>query len=158
MEVNKKEEEQLNLLINLQEDRVRIYEHAQTEAKEDQTLLSILRGNIIFSEAQIKELSLQVTTIGGSPETGSSLGGELYKAWTELLETFAGQPIAVALSSCEKADERLLNAYTEILNDPNDPSLSPITQELLQHQRLALTQQLNELSDWLSTYSVPDDK
>lgn len=145
MTTNEKIEEQLNLLIRMHEDRIKVYENAMEHSKDDSDTLTVLDKGIELSEEQVKELSQYVNYAGGTPETTTSFMGKLYRGWIELLETFTGPQITVGLRACAETDEGMVRAYTEILEDPTDPPLSHAARQVLQNQCTALETGRNTL-------------
>lgn len=151
MTTNEKIEEQLNILIRMHEDRIKVYENAMEHIKDDPDALTMLDKGVGLSEEQVKELSQYVNYAGGTPETATSFMGKLYRGWIELLETFTGPQITVGLRACAETDESMIRAYTEILEDPTDPSLSQAARQVLQNQRAALDAGRNALTAFTNT-------
>lgn len=135
---NEKIEEQLNALIRMQEDRIKVHENALQQLIDDEAVVKLLDQLIENAEAQVKELSQYVTYAGGIPETSTTFAGKLYRAWISILESFNGPDIVVGLHACIKTGEGVIETYDNILQDWQDPPLSHAVRQVLHNQKQEL--------------------
>lgn len=155
---NEKTEEQLNVLITMHTDRIKVYENSLEHLDDDPPALELMDKGIELGEKQVKELSELISYSGGTPQAATTITGKLYRAWIELLETFTGPEIPFGLRVCKETDEGLLRAYTGMIDDPTDPELPGDARQLLHDQRTELQSALHPLSAFLHEKAYPDDQ
>ena len=102
MKTNEKNNEILNDLIRINNDRATGYEKAARETEaEDQDLRSIFNSMASESHAYAGELSRYVMQSGGDPTDSTTVSGKIYRAWMDIKATFTGNDRKSILESCE---------------------------------------------------------
>jgi uncharacterized protein (TIGR02284 family) len=116
METTEKSVEVLNDLIQINNDRVKGFEHAikALEGK-DADLQAIFENGVNESNLNVQELSTAVTKLGGEPETGSGAGGSIHRAWLDVKATFSGHDRKSILDECERGEDAIKRAYRDAL-------------------------------------------
>src|ERR1051325_44334 len=68
------------------------------------------------------ELQDMVRSLGGDPDTSSSLGGALHRRWIDIKTTFTSHDDVAVLDECERGEDIALSAYREALEEdlPSD--------------------------------------
>jgi uncharacterized protein (TIGR02284 family) len=111
-----KNAEVLNDLIKINYDRVKGYEKAAAETKdEDADLRSLFNGMAAESRIYIQELERYVTARGESPAGKTTLDGDIYRAWMDVKATFTGKGRKGILASCEFGEDAAQRAYEKAL-------------------------------------------
>ena len=111
-----KNTEVLNDLIKINHDRVKGYEKAAKETKDkDADLRSLFNDMAGESRAYIQELERDVTAKGEKPADGTTLDGDIYRAWMDVKATFTGKDRKAILASCEFGEDAAQRAYEKAL-------------------------------------------
>lgn len=114
--------ENLNDLMQIHNDRIAGYEQALKELQQDDQELKYLFTNIIGESHQFKmELGTEIQVLGGDIETGTSVGGKIYRAWTGLKDALGGNNKTI-LQNCEHMEDMVQKAYKSALEDENMPA------------------------------------
>lgn len=119
--------EQLTLLRRLQEQRFRWYHHLNNP-NADPLMIGSVANIIITTKAQIADLDKQIDAAGGL-----------------LMDTQGFDNITTDLdydTPAEKIEDRMINAYEEIITDPNEPALPEEVMTLLRNQQMEIRQQI----------------
>lgn len=68
------------------------------------------------------ELQNMVLSLGGDPETSSSLSGTLHRRWIDIKTAFTSHDDVAVLNECERGEDIALDAYHEALEEdlPSD--------------------------------------
>jgi uncharacterized protein (TIGR02284 family) len=106
----------LNSLITINNDRIQGYETAIDET-EDQDLKSLFNQFIQTSRNSKNELTSAVTKLGGTPDDGTRLDGEIYRAWMDLKAMVTGKDRKAILNSCEYGEDVAVNTYEKAMKD-----------------------------------------
>jgi uncharacterized protein (TIGR02284 family) len=64
----------------------------------------------------VGELQAKVRSLGGDPETGSSVSGSLHRAWVDIKSTITGMDEAAVLAECECGEDVAKTAYEDALS------------------------------------------
>lgn len=67
------------------------------------------------------EIKKLIATLGGTPDKGTSLKGDLHRAWFKLKEMFALNSEEALLEEVERGEKASLNEYNEFLEKNNLP-------------------------------------
>lgn len=113
--------EALNDLIEINRDRVKGYERAiqdVTVVHLDSTMRSFQQYKK-DSEDYIQQLSQHVRDMGGTPASGSTVGGMIHRAWIDVKTAFSAHEKESALESCIFGDEAAIKAYESALELDN---------------------------------------
>ncbi len=108
----------MNDLILINNDRALGYQKALDELKGiDLGLRTLFQNFITNSRRHIAELTNEVLALGGSPASGTTVAGKVYRAWMDLKTTFKGEDRIAVLSSCEFGEDAAQNAYKTALEE-----------------------------------------
>lgn len=126
----------LNDLIQINNDRIKGYERAIEELKNDNDdLKTMFQVFIDQSRQNIMLLGKEVQAFGGEMATGTTGGGKIYRAWMDVKAVFTGHDRHAVLENCEFGEDNALKAYHSALKNENLPEyLKPILTE--QHEML----------------------
>ena len=121
MVTNEKTIEVLNDLVEINYDRVRGYEKAvdETNAK-DADLRTLFSDFANESRNYANELSTLVTSLGGTPSTGTTARGKIYRAWMDIKAVITGSDRKAILASCEFGEDAAQKAYDQALSSDAD--------------------------------------
>jgi uncharacterized protein (TIGR02284 family) len=61
------------------------------------------------------ELQELVYSLGGKPETGSSLSGTLHRRWVDIKSAITGKDDEAILSECERGEDVAVRSYSKAL-------------------------------------------
>ena len=118
-----KNTEVLNDLIKINNDRVKGYEKAAKETKDqDADLRRLFNDMAAESRGYISELERHVSNRGGSPADGTTVYGDIYRGWMDVKATFTGKDRKGILGSCEFGEDAAQRAYEKALKEDD---LSP---------------------------------
>lgn len=134
METIEKSVEVLNDLIEINNDRVAGFEHAEKDlGDEDRDLSDFFRSQREISRQNSLELSRAVNQLGGEPEDGKSLSGTIHRNWLDVRATFTGHDRKSILAECERGEDAIKKAYEDALN--GDSGLSGEVRQIVQTQQ-----------------------
>ena len=131
-----KNAEILNDLIKVNGDRSKGYEKAAKETKDkDVDLRGLFREMADESRLYSDELERYIISIGNSPIEGTTVYGDVYRAWMDVKATFTGKDRKAILASCEFGEDAAQRAYERALKDSG---LTPETRSIIGDQKEAL--------------------
>lgn len=134
---NDKLVEVLNDLIQINNDRVNGYEKAAEETKnKDVDLQAIFIKMADDSRGYAAELTREVRSLGGEPDSGTTNSGKLYRVWMDVKALFTGKDRQAILENCEFGEDAAQKAYREAL--ASDAEISADTRQLITDQQAAL--------------------
>lgn len=108
----------LNDLVRINNDRVEGYKKAIDETNGlDIDLKSIFSNCIADSEQYKNELAGKIAELGGSVANGTTVSGQIYRAWMDVKATFSGSDRKTILASCEFGEDAAQKAYKTALED-----------------------------------------
>lgn len=137
MTQNDKLVEVLNDLIEINNDRVTGYEKAADEAKSvDVDLKATFMKMADESRKYKAQLSQEVTRLGGTPSTGTTNSGKLYRVWMDAKAVFTGKDRQAILENCEFGEDAAQKAYKAAL--ASDAEISAETRNLITDQQASL--------------------
>ncbi|RAJ95995.1 uncharacterized protein (TIGR02284 family) [Larkinella arboricola] len=134
MEVGKTNGEildRLNTLLTRTRDGERGYQEAAENVK-DTELKSLFLAQSRQRGEFAMEIDREVRTLGGDPETTTSLVADLHRAWINIKSTITGHSDKAIVEECKRGDGQALDDYQEILKNT---SLMASTRELLLRQK-----------------------
>ena len=138
MERNERVAENLNDLIEINNDRVVGYQKALEELKsEDADLRTLFQRYIAESKQYLQELTHEVTRLGGSPATGTTNSGKVYRVWMDLKAVVTGHDRKTVLENCEFGEDAAQKAYDMALNS-DDATLDTTLHQLIVRQKAQL--------------------
>jgi len=125
--------EVLNDLIKINNDRVKGYEKAAKETKDQDAdlrqLFTDLASDSVSYAQQLKNLTVGK---GPSPAEETTLDGDIYRAWMDVKATFSGKNRKAILASCEFGEDAAQKAYEKALKKPG---LSNDVRQLVSDQK-----------------------
>lgn len=114
---NKQAVEKLNQLLTRNYDAEAGYKDAAENIEEPQL------KNFFQQAAQQRydfghKIKGEIKQLGGSPDKGTSIAGDLHRAWIDIKSAVATRNSVAVLNECERGEETALNDYREALNAP----------------------------------------
>lgn len=86
-------------------------------------------------------LKAEIMSLGGQPETGSSLLAGMHRYWIDFKTDFINDQVESIISEIQFGEERAIEDYTKVLNETS----------MLVSTRNLLTKQLNQIKDDLKS-------
>lgn len=123
--------DRLNTLLTRTRDGERGYQEAAENVK-DTELKSLFLAQSRQRGEYATEIDREIRTLGGDPETSTSLAADLHRAWINIKTTFTGNDDKAVVEECKRGDGQALDDYQEILRNT---SLLASTRELLLRQK-----------------------
>jgi uncharacterized protein (TIGR02284 family) len=150
MEKAKEIIEVLNDLVMINNDRIRGYEEAVKELKEDDQDLKSLFDHLIVESQQIKsDLIQEIQVLHGDVENKTTEMGKIYRGWAGLKAIFTGDSRHAILSNCEFGEDAAQKAYNKALETEKMPAF---LRELLSNQQATLKVSHDEIRDLRNQY------
>jgi uncharacterized protein (TIGR02284 family) len=151
MENNKEVVEVLNDLIQINNDRIVGYEKAIKETKEEDSDLKALYASMIAESHKIKiTLATEVQVLGADVEQGTTAGGKIYRAWTDVKAMFSGHDRHAVLANCEAGEDAAQKAYRMALEHKGLPAY---LRDILSEQQEALKLSHDEIKALRDEYA-----
>lgn len=72
------------------------------------------------------ELQATVRSLGGDPETSTSVGGDLHRRWVDVKSMFTGKDEEAVLNEAERGEDHAKKAYKKALEKINEDNLVSI--------------------------------
>ncbi|VVQ26675.1 hypothetical protein PS928_06848 [Pseudomonas fluorescens] len=72
------------------------------------------------------ELQAQVRSLGGDPETSTSVSGDMHRRWVDVKAMFTGKDEEAVLNEAERGEDHALKAYKDALEKINKDNLVSI--------------------------------
>lgn len=140
---NENQIETLNDLVLINNDRVEGYRKALENLKEAKPELTTL-FNALKEESfkNNQELKTEIFNLRGTPETGTTVSGKIYRAWMDVKATFGGDDALSVLNSCEGGEDAAKVAYKSAIESGD---LSADTAALVAKQQSAQLQGHNQI-------------
>ena len=135
--------EVLNTLITINNDRIEGYETAakETDEKDLKSIFSELKQTSLHCN---KELTAQVTKLGGTAAEGTMVSGKFFRVWMDVKAAISGKDRKVILDSCEYGEDMAKGTYEKALK--NDAvHLSPDQQIMIKAQHKLLVADHNKV-------------
>jgi len=113
----------LNNLIQINNDRIQGYLTASRETEEPD-LKSLFSELMQTSQENRRELTEEVTKLGGTPIEGTTVSGKVYRAWMDVKSALTSKDRKAILNSCEFGEDVAVKTYeteleAESLNNSN---------------------------------------
>ena len=108
--------ELLNTLITINNDRIEGYETAakETEEQDLKTFFSELKQTSLHCN---KELSSEVTKLGGTASDGTKTTGKFFRVWMDVKAALTGKDRKAILNSCEYGEDVAKDTYKKALEN-----------------------------------------
>jgi uncharacterized protein (TIGR02284 family) len=143
MENNKETLNILNDLIEINNDRIKGYEKAINEIREEDAQLKDFFINCIAESSRFKmELGTEIQALGKDIDNDASTSGALHRTWISIKETFTGHSEKGILEECEFGEDAIKKAYDSALEEE---SLPKYIREILNNQYTILLTAHNEV-------------
>lgn len=134
----------LNDLVRINNDRIAGYQKATEELKPEDADLKVLFERYIKESTQYAaQLSAEVAQIGGTPVTGTTASGKVYRVWMDLKATLAGKGRKAVLENCIHGEDAAQKAYDMALN--SNTELNPTLREMIVNQKATLRKSHDEI-------------
>jgi len=151
MKTSRETIEVLNDLIEIHNDRIKGYERAIKELKDEDTDLKTLFVVFIDQSRQAKMLlGKETQVLGGEMETGTTNSGKIYRAWMDVKALFTGHDRHTVLENCEFGEDAALKAYDTALHDEDLPAY---IREILLDQNETLLDAHDEVKNLRDQYA-----
>ncbi len=124
----------LNDLIVINNDRVEGYEKASKETN-DAELKSLFNSMANESRKFKEELLQKVKEVNGTPATGTTSSGKVYRAWMDVKAALSNKDRKAILASCEMGEDAALKTYRDVAASSE---LSPEYREIVNRQETSL--------------------
>ena len=136
MEKAKEIIEVLNDLVMINNDRIKGYEEAAKELKDDDQDLRSLFDHLIVESQQIKsDLIQEIQVLHGDVENKTTEMGKIYRGWAGLKAIFTGDSRHAILSNCEFGEDAAQKDYKEALQSDSGLKLSADIREMITRQK-----------------------
>jgi len=142
MENNKATIETLNDLVQINNDRIKGYENAIKETKDDGELVSIFNNKILESQQFKSTLTEEVQVLGADADNTTSISGTIHRTWLEVRAAFTGHSEKSILEDCEFGEDAIKKAYQSALNEEYLPAY---IRDILNDQQAILSQSHDEI-------------
>lgn len=128
--------EVLNTLITINNDRIEGYETAakETEEQDLKTFFSDLKQTSLHCN---RELTAEVTKLGGTAAEGTKTTGKFFRVWMDVKAAITGKDRKAILNSCEYGEDVAKDTYKKALkNDAENLSAEQQTMIKAHHTLL----------------------
>ncbi len=142
MENNKATIETLNDLVQINNDRIKGYENAIKETKDDGELVSVFNNKIVESQQFKSTLTEEIQVLGADADNTSTISGTIHRTWLEVKATFTGHSERSILEDCEFGEDAIKKAYQSALNEERLPAY---IRDILNDQQAILSQSHDEI-------------
>ncbi len=123
--------DQLSRLLTINHDAEKGYQEAAENVK-DNELKSLFLAQSRQRAEFAQTLDREIRTLGGEPDSGTSLASDLHRAWINIKSTFSSDDDKATVQECHRGDQEALNSYNAVLQETD---LVASTRELLLHQK-----------------------
>jgi uncharacterized protein (TIGR02284 family) len=124
----------LNKLLTRSRDAEEGYQEAAENAKDTELKSLYLTQSRQRSEFAM-ELDREIRTLGGEPDTSTSLLSDLHRAWINIKSGFSSNDDKATAQECQRGDQEALNDYNNVLQETD---LVASTRELLLRQKQSI--------------------
>lgn len=80
----------------------------------------------------VTELQQLVTSLGGQPETDTSVSGDLHRRWVGLKELVTGKDDTAILNECERGEDVAKKSYQKALEKDLPPNVRSVVEKQYQ--------------------------
>jgi uncharacterized protein (TIGR02284 family) len=121
-DINKESISLLNDLIETSKDGEKGFQTSAEDIKNPAIKAFFLSRSAEIATA-VRDLQAEVRALGGDPETSSSVGGTLHRAWVDLKSALTGKDDKAILEEVERGEDVALKAYKEARQKSIEKSL-----------------------------------
>lgn len=113
-ESNKKAVDALNELIEKNYDAEAVYKEAVTDVKNHE-LKDFFTKSVEQRYEFGHELKSEIAKLGGTPEKGTSIAGDVHRLWINLKSLVVGKDVEAVINECERGQEATIADYEKVL-------------------------------------------
>lgn len=99
------------------------------EQAESPELKSMLQKRAEECAAAAAQLQDQVFALGGTPDTGGSIGGALHRGWVALKTTLASYDDLAVMEECERGEDSAMDSYRDALKEELPPPIRSLIEQ-----------------------------
>ncbi|WP_397449617.1 PA2169 family four-helix-bundle protein [Pseudomonas sp. NA-150] len=132
-DINKEAISLLNDLIQTSKDGEKGF-HTSAEDIKNPTVKSFFITRSQECATAVRELQAEVRVLGGDPETSSTVGASLHRAWVDLKSAVTGKSDEAVLNEVERGEDHALKVYRDALQKANEKHLPSNVVVLIQKQ------------------------
>ena len=131
-DINKESIKVLNDLIETSKDGQEGFKTCAEDIKHPE-LKALFAKHSADCAAAAAELQAAVRSMGGDPETSTSVAGDLHRRWVDVKSMFTGKDEEAVLNEAERGEDHALKAYKEAIETINKHNLVGI-RDLVERQ------------------------
>lgn len=124
----------LNKLLTRNRDAEEGYQEAAENAK-DTELKSLFLAQSRQRGEFAMELDREIRTLGGEPDSSTSVLSSLHRAWINIKSSFSSDDDKATVQECQRGDQEALDDYNSVLQETD---LVASTRELLLRQKQSI--------------------
>lgn len=132
-DINKESISILNDLIETSKDGEKGFQTSAEDIK-NPAIKAFFLSRSAEIKSSVAELQAAVRSLGGDPETSSSVSGTLHRAWVDLKSTLTGKSDEAVLNEVERGEDVALKAYKEAREKAVKHNLPATVQSLIDKQ------------------------
>ncbi|MFY0252946.1 PA2169 family four-helix-bundle protein [Chitinophaga sp. 30R24] len=125
----------LSDLIKINNDRIAGYQDAMGTTN-DPDVKALFQRMIDDSTGYVRELNLEMKTLGTVDEKDSAFGGKLYRTWLAIRTTFVCTDKPALFSACEYGEDAVRHIYADVLHA--NIKMPYHVHEIIAHQQACL--------------------
>jgi uncharacterized protein (TIGR02284 family) len=142
----------LNVLIQMNNDRIEGYERAINDTEEED--LKVLFGEFSATSRRLNdELVDEVENLDGEPIEGSTTSGKLFRIWMDVKSALTRKDIFGILNSCEYGEEWAVKEYERVINEQWE-FLTVDQIEMLRDQYVLIKKDHDEIKEFRNQVKV----
>ncbi|MFK7699559.1 PA2169 family four-helix-bundle protein [Pseudomonas caspiana] len=145
-DINKESISLLNDLIETSKDGEKGFQTSAEDIKNP-----AIKAYFLSRSAEIKtsvaELQAEVRSLGGDPETSSSVSGTLHRAWVDLKSALTGKDDKAILEEVERGEDVALKAYKEARQKAVEKNLPASVTSLIDKQLVGVQANHDKVRD-----------
>lgn len=135
----------LNDIIQINNDRIAGYEKAAKQLKEsNDDLHNIFSAMALQSRQFVNELRVLLGKQGDKPDDETTVRGKIYRVWMDMKATFSSDDRKAALESCEYVEDAALKAYASALEEKD---INSTLRTILETQRSFMKESHDKIRD-----------
>jgi len=143
MENNSVNNDVLNDLIKIGNDRIKGYETALSEVQPEDNDLKMIFAKMLTQSQQLKsDLAMELQASGKEVPDDTTTSGKIYRTWMDVKAMFTGNDRRAVLSNCEYGEDAAQKAYDSALQTDG---LAANLRDLISKQKAELKTSHNEI-------------
>ncbi len=133
----------LNDLIGTSKDGEEGFRVCAEEIRDAQLKTALVQRSVECSTA-VRELQQLVRSLGGEPETSSTIGGVLHRQWLDIKSLVTGKDNLAILNECERGEDVALKNYRQAL----EQNLPEEIRSIVEKQFLGVQRNHERVKNW----------